>query len=244
MTTRPCKNSNGFTLAELLVATTLLAIVMTSVYSLFNSAIGSWRSVEAGFDAHQEARAFMGLFAHEFGNITPRAGHLFEGKDDSVTLFVVSGPMNLEEGEGRRLMRVEYSYNRTKGAVTREEAFIDAPLPKLPPEGQSVDRGRVKVGKKFEAVVAGNVTRFSLRYLWVPTRENWDPKQPPEPVVPVIVDRNEERWGLPQAVEVLIEVADPDGRQAPYRLVCVFPVRAGAYRRTQSDLDRMLGVAS
>ncbi|MBW7866487.1 MAG: prepilin-type N-terminal cleavage/methylation domain-containing protein [Candidatus Hydrogenedentes bacterium] len=240
----PAKNQGGFTLAELLVATMLLAIVMTSVYTLFNSSIGSWRTVEAGFDAHQEARSFMSLFSHEFGNIAPRAGHLFEGENDSITLFVVSGPMNLEEGEGRRLMRVKYNYSRTKRAVMREEAFIDGPLPKLPPEGQSVDRGRIKVGKTFDAAVADNVTEFHIRYLWVPARENWDRLQPPEPLPPVIVERSEERWGLPQAVEILIEVADPEGRQEPYRLVSVFPIRVGNPRLTRADLDRLLGSAS
>jgi prepilin-type N-terminal cleavage/methylation domain-containing protein len=234
----------GFTLAEVLVATMLLAIVMTAVYTLFSSVITSWRIAESGFDVHQEARNFLSLFTRECGNITARAAHLFEGKDDTLTLFVVSEPINLEEGEGRRLMRVEYTYSRTKGVVEREEAFIEAPLPNVPPEDRPVDRGRIKTGKKFEADVAENVTRFGLRYIWIPAPPERDPKLPPEPQEPIIVERHEEKWGLPQAIEVTIETADPQLKDSePYALRARIPIRTANQRRSREDLMKMLGTA-
>ena len=238
------RRRDGFTLAEVLVATMLLAIVMTAVYTLFNSVIISWRVAESGFDVHQEARNFLTLFTRECGNITARAAHLVEGKDDTLTLFVVSEPLNLEEGEGRRLMRVEYAYNRTKGVVEREEAFIEAPLPNFPPQDQPVNRSRIKTGRKFEADVAVNVTDFEIRYIWIPAPPERDPKLPPEPQEPVIVERHEEKWGLPQAIEVTIETADPEmEEEGPYILRARIPIRTANQRRSREDLMKMLGTA-
>lgn len=231
----------GFTLAELLVATTLLSIVMASVYVLFNSSLRAWRTVESGFDAHLEARAFMSIFSHEYGNLVVQAGHLFEGKDDTITMFVVAQPEDLEEGQGRRLMRVEYSYSRGKNAVMREEAFVESALPGLPADNQPVKKERIKVGKKHRTVLVNNATAFKIRYIWVPLPENWDPKTPPPPVPPVYMDRHQQRWGLPQAVEITLEVANPKDPEDKYAVTSTFPMRASNNRFARQALDQMLG---
>lgn len=234
----------GFTLAELLVATTLLSIVMSSVYFLFNTSLRSWRTVESGFDAHLEARAFMSIFSHEYGNLSARAGYLFEGKDDSITMFVVAQPENLGEGLGRRLMRVEYSYSRGRNEVVREENFVESGLPPLPAEAREIKKERMKLGKKHRTVLAGNVTAFGIRYVWVPLRENWDPKTPPEPVPPVYMERHKQRWGFPQAVEITLEVTNPDDPNDKYAVTSTFPMRLPTNRLLPAMLDELLGAES
>ena len=232
---------DGFTLAELLVATMMLSIVMTSVYVLFNSSLQAWRTVESGFDAHLEARAFMTIFSHEFGNLSTRAGHLFEGKDDTVTMFVVAQPENLEEGQSRRLMRVEYSYSRSKNEVVREEAFVESALPMFVQEENGVKKERIKVGKKFKTVLVNNATAFRIRYIWVPMAENWDRTLPPEPQEPVYMERHQERWGFPQAVEITLEVTNPKNEEDKYTVTSVFPMRGPTFRTTRTGLDKLLG---
>ncbi len=229
----------GFTLAELLVATTLLSIVMSSVYVLFNSSLRAWRTVESGFDAHLEARAFMSIFSHEYGNLVARASHLFEGKDDTLTMFVVAQPENLEQGQSRRLMRVEYSYNRGKNEVIREEAFVESALPQVPTDGQRIREERMKLSKKHRTVLVNNATAFRIRYIWVPLAEGWDPKTPPEPVPPVYMDVHRQRWGLPQAVEITLEVTNPKDPEDRYTVTSTFPARAPSNRMLRSSLDMM-----
>jgi prepilin-type N-terminal cleavage/methylation domain-containing protein len=234
----------GFTLAELLVATTLLSIVMSSVYFLFNTSLRSWRIVESGFDAHLEARAFMSIFSQEYGNVVLRAGHLFEGKDDTVTMFVVAQPEDLEEGQSRRLMRVEYSYNRGKNEVIREEAFVESGLPPPPPPSDKQEvkhEERMKFGKKHRTVLVNNATAFNIRYVWVPLREDWDPKTPPEPEPPIYKDVHKPRWGFPQAVEITLEVTNPKDPEDRYTVTSTFPLRGPMNRVTRKWLDTMMG---
>ena len=232
----------GFTLAELLVATTLLSIVMSSVYVLFNSSLRAWRTVETGFDAHFEARAFMSIFSHEYGNLVARAEHLFEGKDDTITMYVVAQPEDLEEGQTRRLMRVEYSYNRGKNEIVREEAFVESSLPGRSPDGQRVKQERIKLSKKYRTVLVNNATAFKIRYVWVPLRENWDPmKTPPEPVPPIYMERHQERWGFPQAVEITLEVTNPKNPEDKYTVTSTFPMRIPTNRLTNEMLDKTFG---
>lgn len=231
----------GFTLAELLVATTLLSIVMSSVYVLFNSSLRAWRTVESGFDAHLEARAFMSIFSHEYGNLVARAEHLFEGKDDTITMYVVAQPENLEEGQSRRLMRVEYSYNRGKNEIVREESFVESALPGRSPDGQKMKRDRIKLGKKYRTVLVNNATAFAIRYVWVPLRENWDPKTPPEPVPPIYMERHQEQWGFPQAVEITLEVTNPKDPADKYAVTSVFPMRTPTNRVLSQQLDKTFG---
>ncbi len=231
----------GFTLAELLVATMLLSIVMTAVYVLFNSSLRVWRTVESGFDAHLEARAFMSIFSHEYGNLVGRADHLFEGKDDTITMYVVAQPENFEEGQSRRLMRVEYTYNRGKNEVVREEAFVESALPGRSSDSQPVKRDRIKLSKKYRTVLANNVTYFKIRYIWVPLRENWDIKMPPEPEPPMYMKRHQQRWGLPQAVEITLEVTNPKDENDKYTVTSTFPMRAQNTRFTRQVLEMVLG---
>ena len=55
---------------------------------------------------------------------------------------------------------------------------------------------------------------------------------------------NEEKWGLPQAIEVTIETADPQMKDSePYTLRARIPIRTANQRRSREDLTKMLGTA-
>ena len=118
------RKEKGFTLAELMVATMLMSIVMTAVYTLFHSAIGSWRAVEQDFDPYQDARNAVTVLQREVHNLVWQAGHLFEGRNDEFTMFIATEPMNVEESEGRHLMRVRYYYNQGRKELIREAEVI------------------------------------------------------------------------------------------------------------------------
>ncbi len=200
---------SGFTLAELLIASTLLSIVMASVYTLFHSAVGSWRAVERDFDAYLDARSAINLISREVNNIVWQAGHLFEGEDDEFTMFTAVEPMNVEEAEGRHLLRIRYYHNKSKKTLVREEALVEMALPNEPPKGFELDRARIKVKKEEKFVVASNVRDFQIRYLWTPIPERRNPNDPPVPIEHIIVDKHRERLGLPQGIELKLVFTDP-----------------------------------
>ncbi len=230
----------GFTLMELLVSVTLLSIVMASVYSLINSALGTWRTVEGGFDMQFEARSFITLFSHEYNNIVGRAAHLFEGDSNTIVMFVIAQPMDLEQGEGPRLMRVEYSYNRSKRNIEREEALVEAALPLPETEGQPMDPGRIKLSRPYKVTVANNVTHFGIQYVWAPVPVITVPEEPPIPEPLIYLDRHKDKQSLPQAVEITFELADPDDKEKTYPMIVTLPMRAPTMRLPRHHLEESL----
>ena len=237
------KRNHGFTLAELLVASILMSIVMTAVYTLFHSAVGSWRAVEAEFDMYQDARNALTIFNRELDNLVWQAGHLFEGEDDEITMFIAAEPMDVEESEGRHLIRVRYYYNRAKKALMREEALVKTALPKRPPRGRELDRTRIKLSKEEKFLVASNVAEFKVRYIWTPLPLFRDPKMPPKPTEFITVDRHKERWGLPQGIEIRLVVSDPEDQSKRLAVSLKMPIRTLSFLQPKRNLLFMLGDA-
>ncbi|NLN93508.1 MAG: prepilin-type N-terminal cleavage/methylation domain-containing protein [Candidatus Hydrogenedens sp.] len=234
------QNQKGFTLVELLVATVLLSLVMSSVYSLTHSSLRTWRGVEGGVEMHFDARSFFTLFSHEYNCIVGRAEHLFEGDNKSITMFVIAQPLDLDEGEGSRLMRVIYSWNRNKRSIEREEALVTSALPKRLPEKESLDRSKIKVKRRYKTTVAENVSRFEITYIWVPLPAEMTRDTPPEPEPPIYKKESRERWGLPQGIRLEVEMKDPDIKGKNYNFDTIMPMRAQSFRQKREQLEEML----
>ena len=199
----------GFTLAELIVASTLIAIVMTAVYSSFSSTTRTWRAAETQTHTRQQARAAFDIMLKELSCIVGGSEHLFEGKDDEFEFFAIVPPMDLEEDEeGARVMWVRYRYNRSGKTLVREEAEVQEPLPLTLPDEEEPEEGRVKKGRKHKFVLASNVRGFDVTYYWIPPYErNWD--EPPEWIEPLVKESNEAGWGLPQGIRVELTLDHP-----------------------------------
>lgn len=240
---RPRNKNAGFTLAELLVATILLSIVMTAIYTLFFTTIGAWRAVEEDYDVYQEGRNAMTLFGREWDNMVTRAGHLMEGEDDEITMYVVTEPMEIDEDRGRRMMQVRYRYKRASEELIREERMVETALPNQPQPGEELDRTRIQLGPREEFVVAKHVRDFKLAYLWLPVKENPDPKTPPEHIDPMPVDKHRERWGYPQGIELTMKLENPKDRDKDLEIHCEMPTRGMSVYRTRKQLEEMLGSA-
>jgi len=198
----------GFTLAELVVATTVLTIVMSSVYIAFGSATRAWREAEANGSTFQEARIALNAMSHELNCIVGGSEHLFEGKDDEFEFFAVTPAMNVEKGEGPQLLWVRYKINRTQKRLEREEAIVKGPLPAPPQDKKELERGRIKLGSKHEFTMTGNVRDFKVSYIWLPKDER-KPDEPPVYLEPIVMERSKQGWGLPQGIKVELTIDDP-----------------------------------
>lgn len=239
MNTR-CRNS-GFTLAELLVAATLLSLVMASVYTLFGSTMRTWRRSEGAFDIHQTARTALAVFERETENLLDEAGYLFKGEDDELTMFVVAEPMDVEDAEGPHLMRVRYRFNRTGEELIREEALVEMALPNRPPDGKPVEPGKIKLKREREFVLASHVRDFALKYYWIPAPEPRGKDEPPAPTQRFVVDEHEEGWGLPQGIEARLVIADPENPDREVSFTVLRRLHTRTFYYPLQHLEKMLG---
>lgn len=232
----------GFTLAELLVASVLLSVVMATVYSVFFAVLVPWRAVEHDYDAYRASRNAMALIEREFANLVPDAAHLFTGEEEELTIFAVTEPMDVEKSEGRHLMRVRYQFKKSSGELEREEALVTTPLPKLPPgKDQEVDKTRVKVKQKREFVIASNVEDFAIRYVWLPAPQQRKPEIPPTPIQPMYASRHKEKWGYPQGVEITLTLRDPEKKDGVQIFKKLIPMGVPNTLRSMNDLTKLLG---
>ena len=227
----------GFTLTEVLVASMLLSIVMTAVYTLFFSVISIWRSEENDEGLHRKARSLLGLVERDFNNLHGGGRYLFEGGEEEVTLYVVAPPMDVESGEGRRVMKVRYRFDEKEGTVVREEALVEGALAATA-EVRNTDR--IQLTDEASFVVATGVSKFDLRYLWIPRPDSTYWQNKPEPVTPVVAVRHKPGWGLPQALQVDLALRGGDDSVPPLAFEARIPTRTLNRQRDAWELARML----
>lgn len=208
----------GFTLAELIVATTLLSIVMLAVYGAFSGTMAAWRSGEEDMDGFRDVRLAMDVMRREMQSIIPGSQYLFEGGRDSLEFYVSAPPLFLGDGSGTRQLRVRYHTERDRDRgglmLVRSEAPVQSPLPPPPPPPDEADAGRTQVtavdlGREEQFYLVRDVEAVTLEYYWMRPPEPRPVEMPPVPVEPIIKNSVQRELGLPQGVRMQITVADP-----------------------------------
>lgn len=203
--TNPRGRDAGFTLAELIVASTLMSIVMAGVYTTFSVALRSMRSGDRHYEVYQDARLALGTLAQELTHIAPGSLHLFDGVEDSFEFYTVTQPLNVEEQVSRRMLKVRYRLDR--GNLVREEAPVKGPLPAPPISAEDETPRRVELGRKTEFTLIRDVREFSIEYLWAPPLSRKQGQPPPKRVAMLRDDWTEEAF--PEGLRISLVVADP-----------------------------------
>ena len=206
----------GFTLAELLVASTVISIVMAALYTTFNTSIRTWRRAEVDLHVYQDARIALEVIGRELqGNYTP-AQHLFEGTARELQFFAIVPPLNLEDGPAPRVMWIHYRLAGKIGSPTmelvREEAILTGAIPGMPPKDQMIDIEKIPKAPMHSFVLARDVLDFQVRYHWAPVirQGRFDRDNPPPNWFDIVrMTYHRQKWGVPQAVEVVLTLADP-----------------------------------
>ncbi|MFP6597486.1 MAG: prepilin-type N-terminal cleavage/methylation domain-containing protein [Candidatus Hydrogenedentota bacterium] len=199
----------GFTLAELVVATTLISIVLLGVYTTFQSTILHWRNGSANVKTYNSARRIFSIIEHDLGGIpNDRRGvdarHFFYGDDESLEFITVIQPMNLNELAIQRPMQV--SYRVSEGRLIREERLLEGPLLANTGPNNEIHRELLELGREFEAVIADDVIRFRLKYFWTPSVD-WEVGS--EPTWVELIENDASNYSLPDGVAVEIILYDP-----------------------------------
>lgn len=234
------RGKRGFTLAELLVAASLLSIVMAAVYAALGSTIRVWRNGESETNQYQDGRIALNLLSRELGCVLGQTEHLFSGENDEFEFYAVTPSLDVEKGEAARVMWVRYYYSNRK--LYRQEAVVESPLPNAGEAAQDQEKalGRIKLGRKRRFEIASNVRDFEVEYVWVPLDQERGRDAPPRWMDPIMLTRHEKGWGLPQAVRVKLSLRQPDSKRGTtdFTLAKAFPYGSGIYNeKTMLNAD-------
>lgn len=206
-----CHQQSGFTLAELIVASTLMSIVLMGVYSTFHSTILHWRTGSANEATYSDARRIFTLLKYDLGGVPNDvvgldAREYFVGDNRQFEFVTVIQPMNLGEKTVVRPMKV--SYRLSGEELMRVEEPIEGPL--AIPIGLGQDRGAqaLDLGPRFERTIGTDILGFRATYLWEPVPEHDENSRP---MWVDLIEMNVAEARLPNAVSVELWLRDPAG---------------------------------
>lgn len=220
---------------ELIVSTLLISVVLAGVYAAFSTALLSSRTGEAGMRNYQGARIATAMLEQELQCVIAGSGHLFEGDEDELTFYALVPPMDVEEGEFARVMRVRYRLKEDPKSrdkiLVREEAIVEGPLP-MPEKGEEgdVDSDTLKVKNKETFEIASGIKDFELSYYWVRPKTadmEEDASFGEKPAEFLVQEENRKGWGLPQGVRMALTVADPNAAEKEETVFTTFVVFQG-----------------
>ncbi|MBX7256369.1 MAG: prepilin-type N-terminal cleavage/methylation domain-containing protein [Candidatus Hydrogenedentes bacterium] len=236
--------SPGFTLAELLVATTIITIVMTALFTAYSSSIRLWRTGESNLRSYQDARTSLGIIRRELQNILPGAIHLLKGTSDELEFIAVVPPMDVEEGSEPRTMWIRYRIKKGSGkaadSLVREERIVESSLPPVPPKDGEIDRTVLKLGTEHQFELASDVDSFAIRYCWLPPKDEIkqeDPSLPPRPIKLIVLDELKEGSGMPQGIRIELTLVDKSVSSKAKGQKTKFTMMT-AFRGPTSEIDR------
>jgi general secretion pathway protein J len=185
-------DSRGFTLMEIVLAVSILAVVVVLATAALRIGLRAWEAGQRRVDLQQESRALVELVSEALAGAYPYQGRLglspqrvvlFEGEEDEVR-FVTTSPPLLLDGPASPFHAVVLGRNGSD-ALRLAERIVPTDEP---------------FGPGAERVLSKSVARFALAYrdeagAW---QKSWDGK---------------EAGGLPTAVRLEL-VVDPT-RAAP-----------------------------
>jgi len=150
----------GFTLVEILVATTILVIAMASIYVSFQGGVTAWTKGTARMKVYLNARGALDMMSRELSAafIYSTNNQFFYGRPNYLNFVAVMEPMNAVTD----LYTIDYSYSPNDKEIQRiDEASVGSDITS-PITGTPVP-------------LASRVTNLSLHYydgsIWQPT---WD----------------------------------------------------------------------
>lgn len=218
------RRQSGFTLLELVLATTTAAMLALALYVSMNVAVNAQRSANATADPARETAIVADLIARDFESVPPPTGILSgtfigtpgsgrSGANDTVTFFCFDSGTGSEPFDSIQRVELGLRTDVTPAALVRrvQRHLLAATEP-----------------EPIEEVLCQGVVSFALRYFdgtsWL---DAWDSTQAGDI--------------LPQAVQLSLVLEHPDRRspQAPRltRVTRVVPLSCYAPAETEEATE-------
>lgn len=238
----------GFTLAELLVATMLLTIVMSGVYVCFSSTVRLWRLGEANIATYQDARTALSIMTRELQNVVPGTAHLVEGGNDDFTFFAVTPPLDVDENSQPQVIQIQYRTRKDPNGegriLLREERLVKSPLPSKPPGDGEIDRTIIKMASEKDFELAYGVKNFELRYYWIPPEDSVQDATnsgPPAPVEFIVRDDHPKGSGIPQGIRIELTLLDDNSESGETTFTTVVVFRGETTELEEDSIETVGG---
>ncbi len=221
-TNRMYRRQEGFTLLEIIVAVTLVALMAVGLWAVLRISISSWKRGTEFIDANQRNRAILDLvkkqMASTYGLIAPvdlQSGGviypIFAGSGDSVQ-FISLSSLRFLENPGLTMVSYDVARDRQGGyaLVEREAQYLG-----MDPTREGItDRRDETLINIFD-----NLTGFTFEY--------FDPGTPDTPAQWVREWDAKETGRMPTAISMTMTALDSSGSNFSRHMV--IPINARPY---------------
>lgn len=236
----PLRMCAGFTLLELLISMTILALIFASVLGAMQVGSKSWESGEARAEENQRTRTLFDTLARELMMLYPlrvkdddRDIVIFRGQADSLSFATL--PQSYGAEPFSHMIRVvTYAVDADRGLIATES------YPLIGSEGTAgtqTEKARMLDDRvllaRFRYLVPEGKPNEKLSPRW---RDSWDPSQDTTDTAALPMTRSvgtgRQLRGsdrLPLAVEITLTIRQPTQRGARELILppLLFPVQAG-----------------
>jgi hypothetical protein len=158
-----------------------------------------------------------------------------------VTFFALVQPLNVEDDNFSRLMRVRYRLRdnpRGRGYILlREEAPVEGFFPVVAPD-EEPDTSEIEVGIEERFELVSGVRDLELAYYWLPPQERQ--ARVTVPVEALMSEENPLGFGLPQGLSVRLTVEDPNAESGETTFSTFVPIQ-GPSTPLEKDRATRLG---
>jgi type II secretion system protein J len=216
----PTTDYSGFTLLEVLVASTILSLVLAALYGVFSQTLTSKRLVENRAARARTARIALLRIGEDLQSaLPPSAGNLrFVGEtrlsrnypEDTLSFATLTRTASINHAQEGDLNTIGYTLEPDPTDITQKQLVRRVRFA-LASENRSADEIAPLLYQ-----VQGLRFRFFNGRTW---QDEWKPENTQE--------------GLPQAVEATVYVADEHGEVSPFATVFTLPL-AGKKRGQRS----------
>ena len=223
---RPIQSEKGFTLLEMLVAVTIVAMIAVGLWSVFRTSLRAWSRGTVYIDASQRQRTILDMVRKQLASAYPltappdpnspnpvspiSSNPIFQGTETSLH-FISLNSLRFHDSPGLTLVNYEVTQGPEGAAilVEREERFLG----QIPDYESETDLAGM-------TPLFGNLTQCYFEYLSEDEEEPW-----------VREWDAQERGQLPEAVAINMAAADTDGNTRSYKIVVPIHAKQAASGR-------------
>jgi prepilin-type N-terminal cleavage/methylation domain-containing protein len=235
---RTIQSEKGFTLLEMLVAVTIVAMMALGIWSVFRTSLRAWSRGTEYIDASQRQRNILDMVRKQLASAYPltappdpnspnpvspiSSNTIFQGTETSLH-FISLNSLRFHDSPGLTLVNYEVAQGPEGAAilVEREERFLG----QIPDYESEIDLAGM-------TPLFGNLTQCYFEYLSEDEEEPW-----------VREWDAQKRGQLPEAVAINMAAVDTDGNTRSHQIIVPIQATRAALqtniliRRGGTDID-------